>query len=181
MPVFAPVLTAVQILALRMFSHTISLGQEASYTVLIDLGLTELHNVRDSAAPRSYVDWRSRAFSTVAERYIRVFRSLFAVRRHLCLAFYVRASRFAVRASRFAVRSHLCLAFHVRASRVALSHSPFVLSRSCFAVRSSWFAVSAFFVRSLLIVRVYILVRCRTSWGEPERIQVAQAGRQAAI
>ena len=41
----------------------ISLGQEASYTVLIDLGLTELRNVRDSAAPRSYVDWRSRAFS----------------------------------------------------------------------------------------------------------------------
>ena len=25
-----------------------------------------------------------------------------------------------------------------------------------------------------------ILVRCRTSWGEPERIPVAQAGRQAA-
>ena len=55
----------LQILALRMFSHTIvlSLGQEASYTVLIDLGLTELRKVRDSAAPRSYVDWRSRAFS----------------------------------------------------------------------------------------------------------------------
>ena len=33
----------------------ISLGQEASYTVLIDLGLTELRNVRDSAALRSYV------------------------------------------------------------------------------------------------------------------------------
>ena len=44
---------------------------------------------------------------TVAEKYIRVFRSRFAVRRHLCLAFYVRASLFAVRASRFAVRSHL--------------------------------------------------------------------------
>ena len=29
--------------------------QEASYTVLIDLGLTELRNVRDSAAPRNYV------------------------------------------------------------------------------------------------------------------------------
>ena len=41
----------------------ISLGQEASYTVLIDLDLTELRNVLDSAAPRSYVDWRSRAFS----------------------------------------------------------------------------------------------------------------------
>ena len=101
----------------------------------------------------------------MAERYIRVFRSRFAVRRHLCLAFFVRASRFAVRASRFAVRrhlclaffvrasrfavrasrfavrSHLCLAFHVRASRFALSHSRFVLSRSCFAVRSSWFVV----------------------------------------
>ena len=36
-----------------------------SYTVLIDLGLTELRNVRDSAAPRSYlaIDSRSRAFS----------------------------------------------------------------------------------------------------------------------
>ena len=96
--------------------------------------------------------------STVAEKYIRVFRSRFAVRRHLCLAFFVRASPFAVRASRFAVRrhlclaffvrasrfavrSHLCLAFHVRASRFALSHSRFVLSRSCFAVRSSWFVV----------------------------------------
>ena len=96
--------------------------------------------------------------STVAERYIRVFRSRFAVRRHLCLAFFVRASRFAVRASRFAVRrhlclvffvrasrfavrSHLCLEFHVCASRFALSHSQFVLSRSCFAVRSSWFVV----------------------------------------
>ena len=45
------------------YNSIISLGQEASYTVLIDLGLTELRNVRDSAAPRSYVDWRSRAFS----------------------------------------------------------------------------------------------------------------------
>ena len=62
-PLFAPVLTAAQILALRMFSHAISLGQEASYTVLIDLGLTELRNVRDSAAPRSFVDLWSRAFS----------------------------------------------------------------------------------------------------------------------
>ena len=43
------------------YNNIISLGQEASYT--IDLGLTELRNVRDSAAPRSYVDWRSRAFS----------------------------------------------------------------------------------------------------------------------
>ena len=37
------------------YNNIISLGQEASYTVLIDLGLTELRNVRDSAAPRSYV------------------------------------------------------------------------------------------------------------------------------
>ena len=42
------------------YNNIISLGQEASYTVLIDLGLTELRNVRDSDAPRS---WRSRAFS----------------------------------------------------------------------------------------------------------------------
>ena len=42
------------------YNNIISLG---SYTVLIDLGLTELHNVRDSAAPRSYVDSRSQAFS----------------------------------------------------------------------------------------------------------------------
>ena len=63
---------------------------------------------------------------TVAEKYIRVFRSWFAVCRHLCLAFYVPASRLAVRASRFAVCSNLCLAFHVRASRFALSHSRFV-------------------------------------------------------
>ena len=45
------------------YNNIVSLGQEASYTVLLDLGLTELRNVRDSAAPRSYVDWRSRAFS----------------------------------------------------------------------------------------------------------------------
>ena len=35
-----------------------------SYMIFkIDLGLTELHNVRDSVAPRSYVDSRSQAFS----------------------------------------------------------------------------------------------------------------------
>ena len=33
-------------------NNIISLGQEASYTVLIDLGLTELRNVRDSDAQR---------------------------------------------------------------------------------------------------------------------------------
>ena len=43
---FAPVLTAVQILAPRMFSH--ALGQEASYTVLIDLGLADLRSVRSA-------------------------------------------------------------------------------------------------------------------------------------
>ena len=87
-----------------------------------------------------------------ASRFSFVLRgSRFAVRRHLCLAFFIRASRFAVRrhlclaffvrASRFAVRRHLCLAFHVRASRFALSYSQFILSRSCFAVRGSWFVV----------------------------------------
>ena len=40
-----------------------ALGQEASYTVLINLGLAELRSVRDSIAPRSYVDTRSQAFS----------------------------------------------------------------------------------------------------------------------
>ena len=52
-PLFAPVLTAVQIL---MFSHAILPWVRK---VLIDLGLTELRNVRDSAAPRSYVDSQS--------------------------------------------------------------------------------------------------------------------------
>ena len=47
----------------NVLTCNIALGQEASYTVLIDLGLTELRNVRDSDAPRSYVDSRSRAFS----------------------------------------------------------------------------------------------------------------------
>ena len=47
-----------------------------------------------------------------------------SVRRQLCLAFHVRASR-------FAVRRQLCLAFHVR----------FAVRGSRFAVRSSWFAV----------------------------------------
>ena len=47
----------------NVLTCNIALGQEASYTVVIDLGLTELRNVRDSAAPRSYVGSRSRAFS----------------------------------------------------------------------------------------------------------------------
>ena len=34
-----------------------------SYTVLIDLGLAELRNVRDSVALRSYADSRSQAIS----------------------------------------------------------------------------------------------------------------------
>ena len=44
----------------NVLTCNIALGQEASYTVL---GLAELRNVRDSAAPRSYVDSWSRAFS----------------------------------------------------------------------------------------------------------------------
>ena len=94
-------------------------------------------------------------FCTVAERYIRVFRSRFAVRRHLCLAFFVRASRFAVRASRFAVRGS-CFAvrgsqsfvprisrscFAVRAFSFAVRTFSFVLRSSQFAVRGSWFVV----------------------------------------
>ena len=47
----------------NVLTCNIALGQEASYTVLIDLGLAELHNVGDSAAPRSYIDSRSQAFS----------------------------------------------------------------------------------------------------------------------
>ena len=88
-------------------------------------------------------------YRTVAEKYIRVFRSLFAVRRHLCLAFFVRASRFAVRASRFAVRRHLCLAFFVRASRFAVRRHlclAFFVRASRFAVRSH--LCLAFFVRA---------------------------------
>ena len=42
----------------------IALGQEAVATqFLIDLGLAELHNVRDSAALQSYIDSWSQAFS----------------------------------------------------------------------------------------------------------------------
>ena len=61
-PLFAPVLTAVQFLARRMSHTQYCLGSE-SYTVLIDLGLAELRNVRDSAAPQSYLDSLSQAFS----------------------------------------------------------------------------------------------------------------------
>ena len=43
----------------NVLTCNIALGQEASYTVLIDLGLAALHSVRDSVAPRSYVDSRS--------------------------------------------------------------------------------------------------------------------------
>ena len=44
--------------------YATALGQETVATRFkIDLGLAELHNVRDSVAPRSYVDLRSQAFS----------------------------------------------------------------------------------------------------------------------
>ena len=58
-PLFATVLTAIQIVEC---SHMYSCLGSGSNTV-IDLGLAELHNVRDSVAPRSYVDSRSQAFS----------------------------------------------------------------------------------------------------------------------
>ena len=61
---FAAVLTAVHDSSPQnVLTCNIAFGQEASYTVLIDLGLTELRNVRDSAAPRSFVDSWSRVFS----------------------------------------------------------------------------------------------------------------------
>ena len=61
MPLFATVLTAVQIVEC---SHMYScLGSGNCSNTVIDLGLAELHNVRDSVAPRSYVDSRSQAFS----------------------------------------------------------------------------------------------------------------------
>ena len=65
MHLFAPVLynCSTDSSPQNVLTCNIALGQEASYTVLIDLDLTELRNVRDSAAPRSYVDSRSRAFS----------------------------------------------------------------------------------------------------------------------
>ena len=44
-----------------VLTYNVALGQEASYTVLIDLGLAELRNVRDSVALRSYADSRSQA------------------------------------------------------------------------------------------------------------------------
>ena len=47
----------------NVLTYNIALGQEASYTVLIDLGLAELRNVRDSVALRSYVDSRSHSDS----------------------------------------------------------------------------------------------------------------------
>ena len=49
----------------RMFLTCIlALDQETVATRFkIDLGLAELYNVRDSVAPRSYVDSRSQAFS----------------------------------------------------------------------------------------------------------------------
>ena len=46
----------------NVLTCNIALGQEAS-TVLIDLGLAELRSVRDSVAPRSYIDSRSHSDS----------------------------------------------------------------------------------------------------------------------
>ena len=57
MPLFATVQTAVHTDSIpqNVLACNLALGQEAvaSYTVLIDLGLAELRNVRDSVAPRS--------------------------------------------------------------------------------------------------------------------------------
>ena len=48
----------------NVLTCNIALGQEAvAIRFLIDLGLMELHNLRDSVAPRSYVDSRSQTFS----------------------------------------------------------------------------------------------------------------------
>ena len=59
-PLFATVLTAVQIVEC---SHMHScLGSGNCSNTVIDLGLAELHNVRDSVAPRSYVDSESGFF-----------------------------------------------------------------------------------------------------------------------
>ena len=72
MNIFAAVLTAVQILAPRMFSHAILPWVRklhvASYTVLIDLGLAELRSVRDSVALRSYADSQSHSDSRARPR-----------------------------------------------------------------------------------------------------------------
>ena len=46
----------------NVLTCNLALRQEAVATQLIDLGLAELRNVRDSVAPRSYVDLRSQAF-----------------------------------------------------------------------------------------------------------------------
>ena len=139
--------------------------------------------------------------STVAERYVRVFRSRFAVRRHLCLAFFVRASRFSVRTSRFAVRSHLCLAFFVRASRFAArSHlygsrerhlrvrvrgnvhvrvrgSRFLIRGSYFLVHASQFAVRSwwFVVRAgwgSIYHRLFLRPKCAEQSECPVRVTV---------
>ena len=59
-PLFATVLTAVQNVECSHMHSCLESGN-CSNTV-IDLGLAELHNVRDSVAPRSYVDSRSQAF-----------------------------------------------------------------------------------------------------------------------
>ena len=68
----------------------------------------------------------------------------FALRRHLCFAFLVRGSRFAVWQFVFlqtALRRHLCFAFAVRTSHFAVRTSRFALRGSHFAVRTSQFAL----------------------------------------
>ena len=51
-------------LCTKYTNEILALDQETVATQFkIDLGLAELHNVRDSVAPRSYVDSRSQAFS----------------------------------------------------------------------------------------------------------------------
>ena len=69
---FAPVLTAVQILAPIMFSYAIlPWVRKLATRFLIDLGLAELRSVRsarDSVALRSYVDSRSHSDSRARPR-----------------------------------------------------------------------------------------------------------------
>ena len=52
----------------NVLTCNIALGQEASYTVLIDLSLAELRSVRDSVALQSYADSRSHSDSRARPR-----------------------------------------------------------------------------------------------------------------
>ena len=93
----------------------------------------------------------------MAEKYFCVFRSRFAVRRHLCPAFHVRASRFAVRRHlcfaffvrdlRFAVRRHLCFAFLVRDLHFLVRGLYFLVRASHLAVCGSTVCSFSFLVR----------------------------------